>query len=184
MKKIKIDDREFTKLLSYRKIKSHIKKIARDLNDDFEYVREPVVLLCVLKGSMMFTCELMKYLKFPVELATIGLSSYSGTTSTGEIKITSKLSTDVKNRKVIVVEDIVETGLTIEFLQDYLLKKKVNMYKFCTLFYKPGKHIYGPAINYPWTSIVLGNNDFVVGFGLDYNGLGRNLKDLYKTKAC
>lgn len=184
MRKIRIDDREFTRLYSYRKIKRHIRHLARELNSDFKYVSEPVVLLCVLKGSMMFTCELMKYLKFPVELATIGLSSYSGTSSTGTIKVTSRLSTDVKNRIVVVVEDIVETGLTIDFLQDYLLKKKVNMYKFCTLFYKPGKHSRGPGVDYPWACIILKNNDFVAGHGLDYNGLGRNLKDLYKTEAC
>lgn len=176
--KVRVDDREFKRYIPYYRIKHYIKNVAKSINRDLKRRSQdevPPILLCVLNGSIMFTAELMKYIKYPVELKSIKLSSYDGMSSTGNVVIESAIP-DVKDRDVIVVEDIVDTGTTIDHIHNILTDAGVNDIKYCTLFFKPNSYKEYYRIHYIGKSIP---NKFIVGFGLDYNGLGRNLKDLY-----
>lgn len=124
----------------------------------------------------MFTADLMKYLEIQCELSFIKLSSYEGTGSTGEVKQILGLKQNIKGRSVVVIEDIVDTGVTIETLHAMLLEAGAKDIKICTLLLKP--EAYKKSINIDYAAIKI-PNDFIVGYGLDYNELGRQYKDIY-----
>ncbi len=176
MEKITLYDKTFGISIPYEKISAAIDGVANKINADFEGCQDVPILLCVLNGSIMFMGELMKRLNFNCQIASIKLSSYSGTSTTGNVKQAMGLTADVKGRRVIVVEDIVDTGHTIIALEDILKQAGASDIRICTLLFKPEAYKEEVKLDYVAMEIP---NEFIVGFGLDYDELGRNLKDIY-----
>lgn len=176
MKKVTVDDKTFRPFISYEKLSEAIDKVAGKINDDYRGCKDVPALVCVLNGAIMFTAELMERLDFPVELISIKLSSYSGTRSTGKVRQVMGLTSSVENKRVIIVEDIVDSGTTIVDLERILKEKGATDVKVCTMLFKPDAYKMTRPLEYVGMEIP---NDFIVGFGLDYNELGRNYKDIY-----
>ena len=176
MSNIRLYDKSFRPFISNEKIEEAIDKVAARINADFEGSTDVPVLLCVLNGAIMFTAELMKRLTFNCELVSIKLSSYEGTCSTGNIRQVMGLTGSIEGKRVIVVEDIVDTGNTIVNLVDMLREKGAAETRVCTMLLKPESYTKDLKLDYVAMEIP---NDFIVGFGLDYDEIGRNLKDIY-----
>lgn len=176
MERIKLHDKFFVPYIKYETVSEAIDQVAAKICNDFGSRDEVPMLVCVLNGSIMFTGELMKRLDFPCEITSIRLSSYEGTTSTGSTKKLLGLTSDIRGRSVIVVEDIVDTGRTIVDLNTLLLEAGASEIKFCTLLLKP--EVYDKDITLDYVGMEI-ENRFIVGFGLDYDQLGRNYKDIY-----
>lgn len=176
MSNIRLKDKSFRPFIPYEKIEEAIDKVAARINADYEGSTDIPVLLCVLNGSIMFTAELMKRLTFNCELVSIKLSSYEGTHSTGKIRQVMGMTGCVEGRRVIIVEDIVDTGNTITDLVGILKEKGAAQTKVCTMLLKP--EIYSKDLKLDYVAMEI-PNDFIVGFGLDYDEIGRNLKDIY-----
>ncbi len=175
MERIKLHDKEFRIFIKHQEILSRINELAQVLNNDFKDKETPL-FLSVLNGSFMFTSDLMKSITFPCELSFIKLSSYSGVKSSGEIKEIIGLNSPVEGRNIIVLEDIVDTGTTVEELYSILKKAGAADIKICTLLLKPEAYTKDITIDYAAIKIP---NDFIVGYGLDYNERGRQYKDIY-----
>ncbi|HRD40020.1 MAG TPA: phosphoribosyltransferase family protein, partial [Bacteroidia bacterium] len=126
-------------------------------------------------GSFMFAADLMKQIEIPCEISFVKMASYHGTESTGKVNELIGLNQNIEGRTVVVIEDIVDTGNTIEKLTSMLKDKKVKSFKIATALFKPS--VYKKDIKIDYVGIEI-PNDFVVGYGLDYDGLGRNLKDI------
>ncbi|MBR5812105.1 MAG: hypoxanthine phosphoribosyltransferase, partial [Alistipes sp.] len=124
----------------------------------------------------LFLADLIRKVSFDNQLAFVKISSYEGTDSTGKVKRHMGINFDIEGRDIIIVEDIVETGHSMNYLLDYLKAMKPASISICTLFFKPDKFLYEYEIDYTALSI---GNEFIVGYGLDYDQLGRNLKDIY-----
>lgn len=178
MKSVKIRDREFELFLSQEQIEEAIKKIAKQISDDLKD-RDPL-FICVLNGSFMFASELMKHVNIPSELSFVRMSSYQGTTSSGKIKEIYGLEEDIKGRTVVIVEDIVDTGHTMALMLDQLTCDEPADIKVATLLLKPDALKEKVPLDYVALEIP---NDFIVGYGLDYDGYGRNLPNIYKIKG-
>ena len=176
MNKITLYDKTFRTFIPYVKIMTAIDEVAVKINKDFEGCTDVPILLCVLNGSIMFMGELMKRLNFNCQTVSIKLTSYEGTNTTGRVKQALGLTADVTGRRVIIVEDIVDTGNTIVELKEILAEKGAAESRLCTLLYKPEAYKKDIVLDYVAMEIP---NDFIVGFGLDYDELGRNLKDIY-----
>ena len=176
MERIHLKDKYFVPYIPYEKLEQAIDRVAEQINRDFQDCEEPPILLCVLNGSILFTGELMKRLTFPLELSSIRLASYEGTLSTGVTRKILGLTTAIKGRKVIVVEDIVDTGKTITDLHAILLEAGAAEVKICTMLLKP--EVYKKDLKLDYVAMEI-ENRFIVGFGLDYDQLGRNYKDIY-----
>ncbi|MGN1211537.1 MAG: hypoxanthine phosphoribosyltransferase [Candidatus Cryptobacteroides sp.] len=174
--KIRLYDKTFKPFIPNSEIMEAIDKVAARLNDDYSGGNDVPVLLCVLNGSIMFTAELMKRLSFNLELVSIKLSSYEGTSSTGKVREAMGLTSDITGRRVIIVEDIVDTGNTINELKKIVLGHGASEAKVCTLLLKPDVYDKDTPLDYVAMEIP---DRFIVGFGLDYNQLGRNIKDIY-----
>ncbi|MBR5498619.1 MAG: hypoxanthine phosphoribosyltransferase [Bacteroidales bacterium] len=176
MEKITLKDKTFKKFISYEKISEAIDEVANKINADFEGCTDVPVLLCVLNGSIMFMGELMKRINFDCQTISIKLTSYEGTSTTGKVKQAMGLTSSIEGRRVIVVEDIVDSGNTIVELKEILKEKGAMESKICTLLLKPDAYKKDIKLDYVAMEIP---NDFIVGFGLDYDELGRNYKDIY-----
>lgn len=176
MSKITLHDKTFRKFIPYEKLSAAIDQVAEKINADFEGCEDIPVLLCVLNGSIMFMAELMQRLRFDCQVVSTKLTSYAGTSTTGRVKQAMGLTADIKGRRVIVIEDIVDSGNTIVELKEILAEKGAAESKICTLLLKPEAYKKDIAIDYVALEIP---NDFIVGFGLDYDELGRNYKDIY-----
>jgi hypoxanthine phosphoribosyltransferase len=176
MDKVKLYDKTFRTFITYESLKKAIDEVADKINADFNGCEDIPVLLCVLNGSIMFTSELMKRLTFNCQIVSTKLTSYEGTSTTGKVKQAMGLTADIKGRRVIIVEDIVDSGNTIVELKRILEEKEASESRVCTLLLKPEAYKKDIKIDYVAMEIP---NDFIVGFGLDYDELGRNLKDIY-----
>lgn len=174
METITIKDKEFKPYIEENNINSAIKSMAEKINQDM-FELNPIFLV-VLNGSFMFAAALLKEINFPCEISFIKLASYHGTQSSGEVNEIIGLSEDIKNRHVVILEDIVDTGVTLEKLNHLLISKNVKSVKVASLLFKPDSYKKNIPVNYTGINIP---NDFVVGYGLDYDGFGRNLKDIY-----
>ena len=180
MDKITLKDKTFRTMLTYEQISEAIDKVADCLNKDFANSEEPPVLLCVLTGSIMYMAELMKRINFNCQITSSKLTSYEGTSTTGKVKQAMGLTSSIEGRRVIVVEDIVDSGNTIVELKEILKEKGAAESKICTLLLKPDAYKKDVKLDYVAMEIP---NDFIVGFGLDYDELGRNYKDIYTLDA-
>lgn len=176
MEKIKLYDKTFVPYISNERLTEAIDRLAEKINADFADCEDTPMFLCVLNGAIMFTGEMMKRLNFKAELSSIKMSSYTGTQSTGTVLVPMGLTRPVKGRRVIIFEDVVDTGNTIMALKELLIHKEAKDVKICTMLFKPDVYKKSEKIDYVGMEIP---NDFIVGFGLDYDELGRNLKDIY-----
>lgn len=172
---IQLHDKQFVPFVSAQEIDFAIAKIAALVEDDF--TDEVPVFIGVLNGAFMVVSDFMKHYKSPCEVSFIKMASYEGTTSTNEVKQLIGLDQDLTGRTVIVIEDIVDTGNTLVVLKDLFKKQNVKHFKIATLFFKP--EAYKKAIKIDYIGIRIPNK-FIVGYGLDYNGLGRNLPEVYQ----
>ena len=176
MQRVTLKDKTFRTFISHEKIMAAIDTVAEKINSDFKDVEDVPILLCVLNGSIMFMSELMKRLEFNCQVVSIKLTSYQGTSTTGRVKQAMGLTADVTGKKVIIVEDIVDTGNTIVELKEILAEHGAAESRVCTMLLKPDAYKKDTVLEYVAMEIP---NDFIVGFGLDYDELGRNLKDIY-----
>ena len=175
--KIEIDKKNFELMLEYEQIKKRIRLLAIQLNVDFEN-RIPV-FIGVLNGSFIFLADLIKEIHISSEVSFVKVSSYQGEKSSGKIKKEIGLQMPLKDRDVIIVEDIVDSGKTLEYLLEMINQENPASVNVCTLLLKPNSlKVKIDQINYIGFEI---SDEFVVGYGLDYNGLGRNLRDIYKA---
>lgn len=174
--KIQVGDKSFEPLFSYQLIRERIAEMALELNAD--YTDKMPVFIGVLSGSFMFLGDLMKELNIPAEVSFVKVASYRGEHSSGHISEQLGFTGDLSSRDVILVEDIVDTGHTLHFLLEKLNTIRPKSVRVCSLLYKPDACQYHfDELKYVGFEIP---NDFVVGYGLDYDGLGRNLKDIYR----
>ncbi len=177
MNSIQIEDKNFEIFLENDQINKRTRLIGIQLNVDYED-RCPIII-GVLNGSFLFMADLLKELTGSCEIAFIRISSYKGTESTGSIKEAFGLPENLHNRDVLIIEDIVDTGLTLKYILEKVHSQKPASVKVCSLLFKPAALLNPiPELEYIGFEIP---NEFVVGYGLDYNGLGRNLKDIYRA---
>lgn len=172
---IQLHDRKFKVMIPAAKIDQAVEAVAARLNADYAE-RETPIFLGVLNGSFMFFSDLIKKVEFNNEVSFVKLASYAGTNSTGEIQTLLGLNGSIEGRHVIIVEDIVDTGESIHHMYHTLLKQNPASVEVCTLFFKPNSYSKEVPIKYRAMEI---GNEFIVGYGLDYDQLGRSLKDIY-----
>ncbi len=174
METIQIKDKTFAPFIPEARILKEVERVAEEINRDLR--DENPLFLSVLNGAFMFTADLMRYLTIPTEISFVKLASYVGTSSTGKVKELVGLNDDIKGRTVVIVEDIVDTGVTMKHLIETLQAKEPKEIRIATLLVKPDKLKVDLDIHYVAMNIP---NDFIVGYGLDYDGLGRNYRDIY-----
>ena len=176
MDKIKLHDKTFRPFITNEKIEEILDNVADRIRTDYHDCTEPPIFLCVLNGAIMFTAGIMKRVNFDAELVSIKVKSYTGTTSTGTVLIPMGLTSPVEGRRVIIFEDIVDTGNTIVALKELLIEKGAKDVKICTMLLKP--EVYKKEVKLDYVGMEIPNL-FIVGYGLDYDELGRNYKDIY-----
>lgn len=174
MDKIKVRDREFAVSIPEEKIKARVAEIAAQISHDLE--GKCPLFLAVLNGSFVFAADLLRGIDTPCEISFVRMVSYEGTSSTGDVKQLIGLKEDIKDRIVVIVEDIIDSGLTMVHLLDLLKEKQPAEIKIAALLVKPGNLKVNLDIPYCCFEIP---NDFIVGYGLDYDGEGRNLPSIY-----
>lgn len=174
MSTIQIHDRKFTLSISEAEIQAAVKRVGEAINRDL--VGTNPLFICVLNGVFMFAGDLMKTVDIPCEITFIKLSSYEGLLTTGSVKEVIGLNESIVDRNVVVVEDIVDTGITMEKIVGSLLAKGAKDIKVVTFLQKPDALKRDVQVDYVAMKIP---NEFIVGYGLDYDGHGRNLKEIY-----
>ena len=177
MKSIKIKDKEFVPMISEAEIKERVKAVAQQISKDMEG-KNPL-LLAVLNGSFVFAADLMREITIPCEISFVKLASYQGTTSTGKVKEVIGINEDLSGRTIIIVEDIVESGLTMKRMIESIGTRSPESVNICTLLLKPDRLKTDLDIKYVAFSIP---NDFILGYGLDYDQQARGLKEIYVLK--
>jgi hypoxanthine phosphoribosyltransferase len=175
MNKIKVKDKEFEIFIPSEEILNAVKNVAEKINQD--YAAKNPLFMVVLNGAFMFASDLFKNLSIKCEISFVKLSSYSGTSSTENVKHLIGINENLNGRDIILVEDIVDTGITIDYMMGELKKYQPNSVKIATLLLKPDKYNKNYNIDYVALEIP---NDFIIGYGLDYDGFARNLPDIYK----
>lgn len=174
MNTIQIKDKEFALSIPESKILEAVRTVGEEINRDL--ADKNPLFICVLNGAFMFAGDLMKTVNVPCEITFIKLSSYEGLYTSGMVKEIIGLNESVVGRNVVVVEDIVDTGITMERILSSLKAKGANEIKVATFLQKPDALQRDIQVDYVAMKIP---NDFIVGYGLDYDGYGRNLKDIY-----
>ena len=174
MDKIKVRDREFTVSIPEAKILQRVAEVAAQINNDLK--NENPLFLAVLNGSFVFAADLMRCMEMPCEISFVRMASYEGTSSTGKVKQLIGLKEEIKGRTVVIVEDIIDSGLTMKNLLATLEEKQPKDIRIAALLVKPGNLQVDLDIPYCCFDIP---NDFIVGYGLDYDGEGRNLRSIY-----
>ena len=174
MSTIRIKDKTFRISIPEAEIKSRVKALAEQISKDM--AEKTPLFLGVLNGSFIFAADLMREMTIPCEISFVKLASYQGTTSTGKIHEVLGINEDLTNRVVIIVEDIVESGQTMKRMIESLGTRNPASVHICTLFFKPDKLKEDLKLDYVAFRIP---DDFIVGYGLDYDQQGRELKDVY-----
>ena len=172
---IQLHDKHFVPFISSEEIEFAITNMAKQMDDDF--FDDVPVFVGVLNGSFMVLSDLMRKYRGMCEVTFVKMASYEGTESSNEVKQLIGLNQNLEGKTVVIVEDIVDTGNTVEELKAIFKEQKVKHLKIATLFLKPD--VYKKDIKLDYVGIRIPNK-FIVGFGLDYDGLGRNLKDIYQ----
>ncbi|HQV05551.1 MAG: hypoxanthine phosphoribosyltransferase [Chitinophagaceae bacterium] len=173
---IQVHDKTFDIYLSEEKIQQRVKEMAADINKD--YKNKKPLFIAILNGSFMFASDLFKQLTIEAELCFIKLASYKGMKSSGNVVTSIGLEDDLFGRDVVIVEDIVDTGKTLHRFLPKLIHQQPKSLTIATLLHKPEATEYELTLDYVGFSIP---KKFVVGYGLDYDGLGRNLKEIYQV---
>ena len=171
---VRVKDRTFATSISETEIKERVRELAQQLSKDFEG-KNPL-FLAVLNGAFIFAADLMREMTIPCEISFVKLASYEGIMSTGKIKEVIGINEDLSGRTIVIVEDIVESGRTIKRMIETLGTRNPESVHVCSLFFKPEKLQEDIALEYVAFNIP---NDFIVGYGLDYDQQGRQLKDVY-----
>ena len=174
MSRITIKDLTFETSIPEATILERVERVAEKLNKDM--ADKNPLFLAVLNGSFMYASDLMKFINIPCEISFVKVASYAGTESSGKVTEVIGLSEDITGREIVIVEDIVDTGHTMERMVEILKKKNPANIHISTLLLKPGKLQVPLDIEYAAMEIP---NDFIVGYGLDYDQQGRNLRDIY-----
>lgn len=174
METIRIKDKQFKTFITEEQILKEVARVGEEINRDLADANP--LFVSVLNGAFMFTADLMKHVSVPCEISFVKLASYAGTSSTGKVKELVGLNDDITGRTIVIVEDIIDTGLTMERLIETLKARNPKEIRIATLLVKPDKLKVDLDINYIAMSIP---NDFIVGYGLDYDGFGRNYRDIY-----
>jgi hypoxanthine phosphoribosyltransferase len=172
---MKIKDLQFKKLIDSSSIDKKVSELARKLNDDYKE-RSPI-LFPILNGSFMFAADLMKGIKIPCRVSFVKIASYSGTSSTGKLKTLIGHEESLFNQDILIVEDIVDTGLTLQKVMEELRALGAKSVEAVALLRKQPAREKKVDIKYIGFEL---EDEFVLGYGMDYDGLGRNLKDIYK----
>lgn len=175
MQAIKVHDKSFGIYLSESRIQERVKQIAESINT--EYAGKRPLFIAILNGSFMFAADLFKHLDIEAELCFIKLASYKGMKSSGKVVTTIGLEEDLFGKDVIIVEDIVDTGKTLHKFLPKLMHQQPRSLKIATLLHKSEATEFPLKLDYVGFDIP---NKFVIGYGLDYDGLGRNLKEIYQ----
>ena len=178
MNTVKIKDKTFRVSIPEAEIRKRISVVADRLNKDM--ADKKPLFLAVLNGSFVFAADLMRMITIPCEISFVKLASYQGTTSTGKVTEVIGINEDLTGRHIVIVEDIVDTGLTMKRMVETLGTRNPASVHICTLLVKPEKLQVDLNIEYAAMEIP---NDFIVGYGLDYDQEGRNLKDIYTVVA-
>lgn len=174
MSRVQILDKTFETSIPEEEILRHVKEVAERINHDM--AGKNPIFIAVLNGAFMFAADLFKELTIPCEISFVKLASYQGTTSTGNVHEVVGINEDLHGRTVIIVEDIVDTGLTMKQMIESLGTRHPESIHICSLLVKPDKLQVDLNIEYAAMRIP---NDFIVGYGLDYDQQGRNLRDIY-----
>jgi hypoxanthine phosphoribosyltransferase len=174
MKEIHILDKTFEEYLTEETIQKRIEELANQINS--ELVGKEVVFVGILNGAFLFAADLFRRINFPARISFVKLASYKGTSSSGTIKELIGWNEDINNKTIVVIEDIVDTGNTLERIIDELVIRKAAEVRISALLYKPDAYTKNIPLDYIGFEIP---NNFVVGYGLDYDGFGRNLPSVY-----
>ncbi len=174
---IQLHDKQFVPFISAKEIDFAIAKMVSQVEADF--ADETPIFVGVLNGAFMVVADFVKQYKKPCEVSFIKMASYEGTSTTNEVKQLIGINQDFTGRTVVIIEDIVDTGNTLVELKEMFKKQNVKHFKIATLFFKPEAYQKDIKIDYVGIRIP---NKFIVGYGLDYDGLGRNLPEVYKLK--
>lgn len=177
MEIVEVKDKVFRRFISREQIDQVVKQIASLINAD--YANRDPLLLGILNGAFIFAADLMRRLTIPCRISFVKYASYVGTKSTEEVKELIGLNEELRGRHVIVVEDIVDSGITMEHLLNEIWKYKPASVRIACFFLKPDSFIKSFKIDYLGMEIP---NEFIVGYGLDYDGYGRNLPEIYKLE--
>jgi hypoxanthine phosphoribosyltransferase len=177
MQTIHIHNKEFIPYLSQLEIQSAIKQLAENITAD--YTDKSILFIAILNGAFMFAAELFKHLTIPCEICFIKLASYKGTTSSDHVITSIGLDTDIRGNHIIILEDIIDTGKTLNQFLPQIQNQQPASLKIATLLYKLESIVHEIKPDYNCFRI---SNKFVIGFGLDYNGYGRNIPAIYQLK--
>lgn len=172
---IQVLDKKFQPYIKAQEIKEQIDKLANQINED--YADKKPLFIAILNGSFMFASDLFKELTIEAEICFIKLASYKGTKSTGNVITSIGLDEPLKDRHVIIIEDIVDTGKTLNEFLPQLIDQHPASLKIAALLHKPEALVHPLTIDYLGFNVP---NKFLLGYGLDYDGLGRNLKEIYQ----
>ncbi|MBC7850595.1 MAG: hypoxanthine phosphoribosyltransferase [Chitinophagaceae bacterium] len=175
MQLIRVHDKQFEPYLTAEEIDSRIKMVAQQINQD--YAGKRPLFIAILNGSFMFASDLFKEITIDAEICFIKLASYKGTKSTGHVITAIGLDMDIIGRDIIIIEDIVDTGKTLSEFLPQIDHQQPSSVKIVALLHKPEAMVYPVKIDYLGFSIP---SKFVVGYGLDYDGLGRNIREIYR----
>lgn len=173
-----LDERTFTHYLTQAQIEATTQELADRLNAD--YKDQPVLLICVLKGAIVFTSDLIRKLHMPTDIEFVRLSSYGKEkTSSGTVSLIKDIQTDIKNKNVLIIEEIIDSGRTLRFLYDRLKKSEPKSLEIVTLLDKKSKRVVEVPVKYIGKDV---GDQFLVGYGLDLEEKCRNLSDIYFLK--
>jgi hypoxanthine phosphoribosyltransferase len=175
MELLKVHDKEFKPYLAARQIDEQIKRLAAEINTD--YAGKKPLFIAILNGAFMFASDLFKEINIDAEICFIKLASYKGVTSTGQFITAIGLDVDLFGRDVVILEDIVDTGKTLSHFLPQLQHHHPSSLKIAALLYKPDALLHPIKIDYLGFKVP---NKFLLGYGLDYDGLGRNIREIYQ----
>lgn len=178
MKIIRLHDKQFVPFIEEKQILEASHNLALQIRRDMDGKRP--LFIVVLNGAFLFAADLFRFYEDDAEITFLRVSSYHGTSSSGQVKQLMEIQEDVNGRDIVLVEDIIDSGLTIRFVTDSLKSKGAASVKIATLLFKPEAYRETLPVDYIGFRVA---NDFLVGYGLDYDGLGRNLRAIYKLAA-
>jgi hypoxanthine phosphoribosyltransferase len=175
---MQIKDLTFSQFINKSSIQQKVRSLAEQLNEDYQ--NKTPLFLPILNGSFMFAADLIKQVEVPCRVSFVKISSYVGTASSGQLKTLIGLEESLFNQDIIIVEDIVDTGLTLQKIVEELKSLGTRSVEVIALLRKQPAREKGVNVKYVGFEI---ENEFVLGYGLDYDGLGRNFKEIYKAKS-